>query len=93
MSKIILFHGDKGGVGKSFAASVYLDRELVAGRAPIVIDSDVRNPDTMRMFQDHLECKQIDLAAHGGWMELYDVMEDNPDTDEIEEDNNGKDKD
>lgn len=83
MSKIILFHGDKGGVGKSFAASVYLDRELVAGRAPIVIDSDVRNPDTMRMFQDQLECKQIDLAAHGGWMELYDVMEDNPDTDVV----------
>ncbi|WP_293680963.1 hypothetical protein [Thiolapillus sp.] len=37
----------------------------------------------MRMFQEHLECKQIDLGAHSGWMELYDVMEDNQDTDVV----------
>ena len=83
MSELVLFHGDKGGVGKSFAASVYIDRELANGRAPVVIDSDLRNPDVIRMFQGKLNCEQLDLSVHEGWMDLYDAMSENQDADFI----------
>ena len=81
MSKLVFFHGDKGGVGKSFAASSYLDREMAAARAPCVIESDVRNPDVIRMFKGHLDCEKLDLAAHEGWMDLYDAMSEKPEVD------------
>ncbi len=83
MSKLVVFHGDKGGVGKSFAASVYLDREIAAARAPCVIESDLRNPDVIRMFKGHLDCEKFDLAAHEGWIDLYDAMSEKPDVDFI----------
>jgi hypothetical protein len=83
MSKLIIFHGDKGGVGKSFAATMYLDREIAAGRSPVVIDSDVRNPDVIRVFQDDLECHQQKLINQKGWVDLYNLIETKTDQDVV----------
>lgn len=77
--KLTLFHGDKGGVGKSFVAALYLDAHLQAGGADqlMVVESDTRNPDIARLFQSHLQVKQIDLRHHDGWMELVDLLASN----------------
>lgn len=80
MPNLLLFHGDKGGVGKSFAASVYLDRELSSERSPLVVESDLRNPDVIRMYRAHLTCEKLDLSTHEGWMDLYDLMSENPES-------------
>lgn len=79
--KLTLFHGDKGGVGKSFVAMVYIDFLLTAGRKDkvIVVESDTRNPDVARLFLKHLRVESIDLKLHEGWMELADLLADNPD--------------
>lgn len=46
------FHGDKGGVGKSFIAQSFVDWLHTRNITPLVVDSDLRNPDLARMFPD-----------------------------------------
>jgi len=77
---LTLFHGDKGGVGKSFVASTYIDAVLKNGgkESLIVVESDTRNPDVGSLFAGLLDVQQIDLAAHNGWMDLINVLADNP---------------
>lgn len=71
---IIIFHGDKGGVGKSWTASVFTDW-LVKRKIPIaLVDGDTRNPDVCRMFADAIPTTQANLRAHEGWMDLTDFM-------------------
>jgi len=66
------FHGDKGGVGKSFVAQSFVDWLATRGIAPLVIDSDMRNPDLARMFPD--VAVPIDLRQHEGWLELLSLL-------------------
>ena len=75
---LTLFHGDKGGVGKSFACQVYLDSLLANWNADrvIVVESDTRNPDVARTFQSHMRVEKIDLKVHDGWMALVDLLAD-----------------
>jgi len=66
------FHGDKGGVGKSFVAQSFVDWLVTRGIAPLVIDSDMRNPDLARMFPD--VAVPVDLRRHEGWLELLSLL-------------------
>jgi len=66
------FHGDKGGVGKSFVAQSFVDWLVTRGIAPLVIDSDMRNPDLARMFPD--AAVPVDLRQHEGWLELLSLL-------------------
>lgn len=81
---LTLFHGDKGGGGKSFCCNCYIDALLRKSRQPghnpaafnvLVVDSDTRNPDVARTFKDHLPVEQLDLKQHEGWMRLADLLE------------------
>jgi hypothetical protein len=58
------FHGDKGGVGKSFVAASFVDW-LIARRGllPLVVDCDMRNPDLARMFSGATTTQNE--SAHG----------------------------
>jgi len=78
---LTLIHGDKGGVGKSFVASVLIDSRLASGMKDqlIVVESDTRNPDVARLFLKHVRVENIDLKLHDGWMGLSDLLADNPD--------------
>jgi len=69
------FHGDKGGVGKSFVCASFADW-LIARRGctPLIIDSDMRNPDVARMFAGTPTTQTIDLREHDGWLELLSVI-------------------
>ncbi len=71
---VIIFHGDKGGVGKSWACSVFTDW-LVKKQIPVaLIDGDIRNPDVSRMFGDSIPVSNANLREHDGWMDLIDFM-------------------
>jgi hypothetical protein len=96
MNKVIFFHGDKGGVGKSFSCSVYLDYILYGkGQAeieesssapPVVIEADPRNPDIYRFLKNNYDVKRIgllDLKNHEGWMDLADVISEHKDVEII----------
>ncbi len=66
------FHGDKRGVGKSFVAQSFVDWLVTRGIAPLVIDSDMRNPDLACMFPD--AAVPVDLRQHEGWLELLSLL-------------------
>jgi len=70
-----VFHGDKGGVGKSFASFAFGDW-LIADRKiiPLIIDADMRNPDVARLFADVASTRQLDLREHDGWIELASLL-------------------
>ncbi|WP_158641791.1 hypothetical protein [Candidatus Glomeribacter gigasporarum] len=76
---VILFHGDKGGVGKSWTCSIFLDW-LVKCKLPVtLVDGDTRNPDVSRMFSDLMPTLNANLRIHDGWMDLTDFMMKYPD--------------
>lgn len=71
---VIIFHGDKGGVGKSWTCSVFTDF-LVKQQIPVaLVDGDTRNPDVSRMFGDSIPVSNANLREHDGWMDLTDFM-------------------
>jgi len=72
---IHVFHGDKGGVGKSFASFAFGDW-LIAdrGTVPLVVDADMRNADVARLFAGVAPTRQVDLRDHDGWIELASLL-------------------
>lgn len=75
LTRFIIVHGDKGGVGKSMTAGVLADALLVANKNVAVIDADTRNPDVVRMFNDS-PCPKIclNLRVSDGWMDVIDFV-------------------
>lgn len=82
---LTLFHGDKGGVGKSFFCTCYIDALLRQTQDPdynsssfnvLVVDSDTRNPDVGRTFKNHLAVEYLDLKQHDAWLQLVDLLDD-----------------
>lgn len=83
-----LFHGDKGGIGKSMCCNCYVDALLwhpdklppTALRTEVLlVDADTRNPDVGRVYRDYLPVEYIDLKQHDGWMHLLDLLEQDQD--------------
>lgn len=71
---VFIFHGDKGGVGKSWTCSVFTDW-LLKRKVPLaLVDGDTRNPDVSRMFADSVPAINANLRVHEGWMDLTDFM-------------------
>lgn len=74
---IAIFDGDKGGVGKSFAARAYIDLLLNYANPPLpvcAIDCDPRNPDIFRTFSKKIKVIRAELSDEGGWSNLYDYL-------------------
>lgn len=73
--KLIMGHGDKGGIGKSTNLNALIDYLLTRAGVNrlVVVDADTRNPDVSRMYPD-IAC-QINLRTHDGWNELFDLIE------------------
>lgn len=80
---LILSHGDKGGVGKSFALCTYIDRQLSRGETLIAVEADRRNPDVARRYGQQIRVEMFDIskADSGGWMDLASMMDENPGVD------------
>ena len=71
---IHLFHGDKGGVGKSFAAAAFGEYLIGKGRQVTVVESDARNADAGRYFDGAAVVKKIDLRQTDGWVEFLTLL-------------------
>jgi Mrp family chromosome partitioning ATPase len=67
---IVFFHGDKGGVGKSWTCAVFTDYLI----STALVDGDARNPDVSRMFDTSIPIFNTNLREHTGWMDLIDFM-------------------
>lgn len=78
-TSVILFHGDKGGVGKSWTCSIFLDWLVKCKFSIALVDGDTRNPDVSRMFSDLMPILNANLRIHDGWMDLTDFMMKHPD--------------
>ncbi|MEM9090712.1 MAG: hypothetical protein AAGC93_18445 [Cyanobacteria bacterium P01_F01_bin.53] len=58
MPDIMLFAGEKGGVGKSFAARTAIQYAIDKGFAPLaVFDTDRSNPDVQRIYGNLVDCQ------------------------------------
>src|ERR1035441_8628263 len=69
-----VFHGDKGGVGKSFAAAAFGEYLLGKGRQITIVESDARNADAGRYFDGAAVVKKIDLRQTDGWVEFLTLL-------------------
>lgn len=72
---VSFFHGDKGGVGKSFLAKAYMSHLLSRGMPVTGIDTDTRNPDVDRMFSQYCAVYKVDLRQERGWSLLFSFLE------------------
>jgi hypothetical protein len=70
-----VFHGDRGGVGKSLLACSFGEYLLSKGRSPIVVETDTQNGDVGRYFTDVVPVRYMDLRVSDGWIELLSVLQ------------------
>lgn len=81
MKKVIFFHGEKGGVGKSFAATTYLETYIAEhGTANVIaVDGDTSNPDFGRKAKHGgLPVLLIDFRETAGWGVFSNTVEGAP---------------
>lgn len=74
VTKIVIVHGDKGGVGKSFVSQGIVNLLLSKNQKVAVIDGDTSNPDVSRMFESAAQCLLTNLRVDNGWMNLMDFV-------------------
>lgn len=67
MRRIIISHGDKGGVGKSMLATVIMERILSDGDEVALVEGDPSQPDVglRYMGSEHVELSQLPLNRAG----------------------------
>lgn len=74
--------GSKGGVGKSKMSFVLIDYLLSQEKKVLLVESDNSNPDVYKTHEPYsgpnLICGITDLDSQEGWMNLVDLLEDNP---------------
>lgn len=74
--QLTLFHGDKGGTGKSTACMFYASAKLYNEEDPVIVEGDMTNPDVERMFKRHSDkTYKIDFSHEDGWFELSSLIE------------------
>lgn len=78
VTRFVIVHGDKGGVGKSMVAQAIADFLLARGDKVAVIDADTQNPDVSRMFGKSIPCAQANVRSENGWMDVMDFVVQHP---------------
>jgi hypothetical protein len=73
-NKLIIVHGDKGGVGKSVVAALYLDHAIKNGDEIIAIEADQRNPDVELYAKGHVTTINVDMSTSSGWISLLNTL-------------------
>ena len=74
VTKFIVMHGDKGGVGKSMVAQALADYLMSRNEKVAIIEADTRNPDVARMYSNNLAVAQINVRSETGWMDVMDFV-------------------
>lgn len=78
VSKFIVIHGDKGGVGKSVVAQAMADYLMMSGVKVAIVEADTQNPDVARMFSGNLPVAQTNVRSENGWMDVMDFVVNHP---------------
>ncbi|CAK0757519.1 putative Chromosome partitioning protein ParA [Gammaproteobacteria bacterium] len=76
MSRLILVHGDKGGVGKSTLSRAVLDYLYRRIRVPVVYDADHRHSQVYRFYKEIFPVNKIDTRMHSAFDTLLDKLAD-----------------
>jgi len=74
MRRLILVHGDKGGVGKSVFARAMCDSYLRNGTPVNAYDSDKRNPDLSRFYGKRVPVGLLDLTSATAFDTVLDTL-------------------
>ncbi len=73
---VYLFHGDKGGVGKSLLATTFVEYLLARNQPVTIVDTDLRNGDVARIFQESgIPTIVTNLREREGWIELANTLD------------------
>ena len=73
---VYLFHGDKGGVGKSLLAATFIEYLLARYQPVTIVDTDWRNGDVARVFQESaIPTIAANLRQRDGWIELANTLD------------------
>jgi len=87
MPKIILVHGERGGVGKSTAAKAIMEARFEKNIPFVGIDADFSNVDVYHYFSKEKSYAerivQLDLTDDDCWQDLYSLMYENKNLDFI----------
>ncbi|HIH2745233.1 TPA: P-loop NTPase [Burkholderia lata] len=78
VSKFIVVHGDKGGVGKSMVAQALADNLMSSGVKVAIVEADTQNPDVARMFSNNMPVAQTNVRSENGWMDVMDFVMKHP---------------
>lgn len=73
-TKLIIGHGDKGGVGKSMVNGAILDLLLSKGEPVALVEADTQNPDVARMFEGTMPIAFANVRSDTGWMDVMDFV-------------------
>lgn len=71
---LTLFHGDKGGTGKSTVCKAFVDFCMSSALPVTLIDADCRNPDVNRMFGARVPGQCVNLRTEDGWASMVEAM-------------------
>jgi hypothetical protein len=81
---VYLFHGDKGGVGKSTAAATFTEYLLAHSIMPVIVDTDLRNNELASMFEKtDVPTYIVGLRDTAGWRDLINLLGDRRETDVV----------
>ena len=78
VTKVVVMHGDKGGVGKSMVSQALADYLMARGEQVAIIEADTRNPDVARMYGNNLPVAQTNVRSETGWMDVMDFVMKHP---------------
>lgn len=79
-SRLIVVHGDKGGVGKSMVAMALIDYLMSIDVPVALIESDASNSDVRRMYENHVPNTFLALNHDPkSWIGIGNFIEENPD--------------
>jgi hypothetical protein len=72
--RIVAFHGDKGGVGKSTMARATLDYHLRNDHVVTAVDADTQNPQLHRYYKNATDVHRIDVFSRDGYDQILDLF-------------------
>jgi hypothetical protein len=78
VSKFIIIHGDKGGVGKSMVAQALANYLLDQKTKVAIVEADTRNPDVGRMYRGNVPVADTNIRSENGWMDVMDFVMKHP---------------
>lgn len=72
---IVLFAGDKGGVGKSMGCMSFIEWSLARAMNYELIEGDTSNDNVYKSYKNAIESHRFNLGVSDGWREMTDLIE------------------